>query len=79
MSDDKPLDVKAEAMGEEEEPPKQEENKENGCVFEKLPAPSVIDEFIKNQFQMQREITYNLISLVRDQQSQIVSLVAMFT
>lgn len=51
-------------------------------------ARTLDDEFIRNQFKMQREITNavlkkfkateNLVSLVRDQQTQILSLVKMF-
>lgn len=74
------------------EMPKADENKKEANIDAAKPAAPVRtldDEFIKNQFKMQRDITNavlkklkvteNLVSLIKDQQSQILSLVGMFT
>lgn len=71
---------------------KADENKKEDNTGEAKPAAlarTLDDEFIKNQFKMQRDITNavlkklkvteNLVSLIKDQQSQILSLVGMFT
>lgn len=80
--------------GDGPEMPKADENKKEaiGATGAAQPAASartLDDEFIKNQFKMQRDITNavlkklkvteNLVSLIKDQQSQILSLVGMFT
>lgn len=72
--------------------PKADENKKEANIDAAKPAApdrTLDDEFIKNQFKMQRDITNavlkklkvteNLVSLIKDQQSQILSLVGMFT
>lgn len=81
----KPMDGKAKLKKDGKQAGKQEENKADE---EPAPVCTIDDEFIKNQFEMQREfnnsvlrklkVTDNLMSLVREQQSQIVSLVGMF-